>query len=82
MNINELIERLKRAEKRYEEKDFLWYCIDCDNIAKDSCYKSNHTLLYKEENECDEIEDWIECLEYVRKNLIEFIRFSKNLEKN
>ena len=81
MNINELIERLKRAEKRYWEKDFLWYCIDCDKIAKNSCYKSGHAILYKEENECDEIEEWIRCLEYVRKNLIEFIRFSSSLEK-
>ena len=75
MNINELIERLKRAQERYWEKEFLWYCVDCDEIAKNSCYKSNHAVLYKEENECDEIEEWIECLEYVRKNLIEFTPF-------
>ena len=67
MNINELLVRLKRAQKRYWEKDFLWYCVDCDKIAKNSCYKY-HTILYKEINECDEIEEWIRCLEYIRKN--------------
>ena len=81
MNINELIERLKRAEKRYANRDILLYCVDCDKIAKNSCC-GNHTILYKEVPGCNEIEDWIECLEYIRKNLIEFIRFSSSLEKN
>jgi len=79
MNINELIERLKKANERYAKRN-VTYCVDCDKIAEDNCCV-NHTIIYKD-IECNDIEEWIRCLEYVRKNLIEFIRFSSSLEKN
>ena len=81
MNINELIERLKRAEQKYSAFAFVFYCVECDGIAVNTCYK-NHTVLFKRGVENDEIWASIKILEYIRKNLIEFIRFSSSLEKN
>jgi hypothetical protein len=71
MDIDELIEELKKALDRFETgADMVFFCVDCLKIVdidgRDEHYSKGHTVVFTDVDH-DGIGEWIRCLEWIKR---------------